>query len=86
MPRIGLRELKTHLSEVAKDVQENNTRYTITNRGEPIAVISPYSQGDEVGVEERRAAWSELADLLLEAGNHWTSPMSAEEILREMRR
>ncbi len=86
MPRIGLRELKIHLSEVARDVQENNTRYTITNRGEPVAVISPYSPGEEAGVEERRAAWNELADMLLDAGNHWTSPMSAEEILRQMRR
>lgn len=86
MPRIGLRELKIHLSEVAKDVQENHARYTVTNRGEPIAVLSPYSPSEEVGAEERRAAWNELADLLQEAGTHWTSPMSAEEILREMRR
>jgi prevent-host-death family protein len=41
MPHIGLRELKIHLSEVAKNVQDNRARYTITNRGEPVALLVP---------------------------------------------
>ena len=86
MPRIGIRELKIHLSEVAKDVQENQARYTITNRGEPVALLVPFSRAGETEEEERRSAWNELADLLQEAGRHWTSPLSPEEILREMRR
>jgi prevent-host-death family protein len=85
MPRIGLRELKIHLSEVARDVQENRTRYTVTSRGEPVAVLVPYSQSEEAGTEERQAAWNELADLLRKAGDHWVSPLSPEEIIREMR-
>jgi len=35
MPRIGLRELKIHASEVVKDVQQNQARHMVTNRGEP---------------------------------------------------
>jgi prevent-host-death family protein len=41
MPRIGLRELKIHASEVLRDVQENRARYVITKRGDPQAIIIP---------------------------------------------
>ena len=44
MPRIGLRELKIHLSEVIRDVQDNNS-FTITNRESRCALLVPYSRG-----------------------------------------
>ncbi len=50
MPRIGVRELKIHISEVVKDVQANNQRYTITNRGEPVALLVPYSAAQSPSV------------------------------------
>ncbi len=86
MPRIGLRELKIHLSEVAKDVQENNARYTVTNRGEPVALLVPYSRTAEAEPEDQATAWRELADLLHEVGRTATSTESTEELMRWARR
>jgi prevent-host-death family protein len=86
MTRIGVRELKIHLSEVIKDVQDNNARYTITNRGEPVALLVPYSRAAETGPEDPATAWKELVDLLHEAGRTATSTESTEETMRWLRR
>ncbi len=86
MPRIGLRELKIHLSEVAKDVLENRQRYTITNRGEPVALLVPYTASAECEPEDPATAWKELADLLREAGRAAESKESTEDIMKWMRR
>jgi prevent-host-death family protein len=81
MPRIGLRELKIHLSEVAKDVQQNDARYTVTNRGEPVALLVPYSRAAETNPEDPAAAWKELADLLHEAGRRTPATESTEDLM-----
>lgn len=86
MPRVGLRELKIHVSEVVKDVQDNNARYTVTNRGEPVALLVPYSRASETGPEDPAGAWKELVDLLHEAGGTATSTESTEETMRWLRR
>ena len=82
MPRIGIRELKIHLSEVAKDVQENQARYTITNRGEPVALLVPYSRAGEAEPEDPEKAWAELADLLVEAGRRCPAAESTEDLMK----
>jgi prevent-host-death family protein len=51
MPRIGLRQLKTHASEVLRDVQDHRARYVVTNRGEPVAVIIPYAPTEAANTE-----------------------------------
>lgn len=84
MPRIGLRHLSTHTSEVIRNVQENRERYVITNRGEPVAVVIPYAPYEEA--EEKVGSWDRLADLLEQVGKQWTSPLSAEELLNEMKK
>jgi prevent-host-death family protein len=86
MPRIGLRELKTHASEVLRDVQENQARYVITKRGEPQAIIIPYGPTDETEPVDRENAWAELVDLLRQVGEQWDSDLTAEELIQWMRR
>ena len=86
MPHIGLRHLKTHASEVIKDVQENQARYTITNRGQPVALLIPYSRAGEPGVKDPREAWRELIELLQEAGRTSQSTETTEEIMDWLRR
>jgi prevent-host-death family protein len=86
MPRIGLRELKIHASEVLRDVQENRVRYVITKRGVPQAIMIPYLAGEEVEAMDREAAWVRLVDALDEVRKNWTSPLTADEIIRDMRR
>jgi prevent-host-death family protein len=86
MPRIGLRELKIHASEVLRDVQENRARYVITKRGVPQAIMIPYEPAEEAEPVSREKAWSDFADLLRQVGDSWTSPLTADEIIRDMRR
>jgi prevent-host-death family protein len=81
---IGIRELKTRVSEVVRTVKEKRARYVITQRGKPAALIIPLDadppadKGDEV--------WERLVQLGEEIGKGWQSEKSAVEILSEMRR
>lgn len=81
---IGIRELKIHASEVVRAVKENRTRYVVTQRGVPAALIIPLDavipkpSDDEV--------WERLMKIGEELGKGWQSEKSAVEILSEMRR
>ena len=86
MPRIGLRELKTRASEVLRDVEENHVRYVITKRGQPQAILIPYSPADEAGTEDPAVAWRELAGLLADASKKARTPESTGEIMKWLRR
>lgn len=62
MVNIGVRELKAQLSQQLKRVQRGG-RLTITDRGKPIAVLSPVEPQANAGwawrmVAEGKAAWS----------------------------
>jgi prevent-host-death family protein len=86
MPSIGLRHLKTHASEVLRDVRDNRVRYVITSRNEPVGIIIPYSPLEEAqpeSGEEALAAFFAAADQVRQA---WKSPLTPVEVLREMRR
>lgn len=85
MPRIGVRELKIHISEVVKDVQANNQRYTITNRGEPVALLVPYSAAQSPECEDPAKAWNELADMLRDIGRKYPSTESTQEVMDWLR-
>ncbi len=81
---IGIRELKIHASEVVRKVKENRTRYVITQRGKPAALIIPLdAEIDRVKADE---VWERLEKLGEEIGKGWQSDKSAVEILSEMRR
>jgi prevent-host-death family protein len=87
MPRIGLRELKTHASEVVRDVGENHARYVITRRGRPQAIIIPYSVAEESEpVSDRRKAWLQFSETLKTVGEQWNYPGTADDLLEDMRR
>ena len=81
---IGIRELKSRASEVVRAVKEERTRYVITQRGKPAAIIVPLDaaplkkSADEV--------WERLMEIGEELGKGWQSEKSAVEILSEMRR
>ena len=86
MPSIGLRHLKTHASEVLRDVEENETRYVITSRNKPVAIIIPYSSLEATKPKGREEAWEEFLAAGEQVRQAWKSPLTAVEILREMRR
>jgi prevent-host-death family protein len=87
MPEIGVRELKTHASEIVRSVRDQRARYLVTYRGRPVGVLLPL---DEAGVsweeDEETAVWEELAALGEEIGQGWRSSLTSAELLSEMRR
>ena len=86
VPRIGLRHLKTHASEVLRDVERNKTRYVITSRNKPLGIIIPYSPREQASAESGQEAWIEFLSAGERVQEAWNSPLTAVEILREMRR
>ena len=44
MPRIGIRELKAHASEIVRTLREERVQYIITHHGQPVGVLSPIDE------------------------------------------
>ena len=90
MPTVGIRELKTHASEIVRLVRERRTSYTITYRGQPVAVLAPLEpttpDGSLPADEGSSVAWDELTRLGEEIGKGWKSPLTSTEMLSQMRR
>jgi prevent-host-death family protein len=87
MADIGVRELKTHASEIVREVRERGKRYIVTHRGRPVAAIVPVEEVRPGPTQDIEASsWEELARLGLEIGQGWQSPQSSTEILSGMRR
>ena len=90
MPDIGVRELKTHASEIIRNVRDHRTRYTITYRGRAVGLLTPLEPPRaEPPVDPSAAAasaWDELVRLGKEIGRGWQSPLSGADLLSEMRR
>jgi prevent-host-death family protein len=90
MPDVGVRELKTHASEIIREVREQRTRYVITYHGRPVGLLMPlYEAGaaassltEEAGID----AWATLTRLGEQIGREWQSPLTSTELLSEMRR
>ena len=89
MPDIGVRELKTHASEIIRNVRDRRARYTVTYRGQPVGVLIPLEQpaaeplADDTG---STTAWDELVRLGEQIGRGWVSPLTSTELLSGMRR
>lgn len=85
MPEIGIRELKTHASEIIRQVRDERVRYVITYRGRPVGVLLPLRESEPIEVTAGDP-WAELQELGEEIGKGWVSDQSSAELLSEMRR
>lgn len=90
MPDIGVRELKTHASEIIRQVRDHRARYTITYRGRPVGLLMPLEETSPMssssGEEPPEPPWETLTRLGEEIGREWCSPLTSTELLSEMRR
>jgi prevent-host-death family protein len=90
MESVGLRELKTRVSEIVEAVHATGKRYQITRRGKPVALIVPTPDVtgaiDSEGLGLDAAVWAEMDDLAEEIGRRWPREVSAVEALSESRR
>lgn len=84
MASIGIRELKAHISEIIRRVQENGEVIEVTNHGATVARIVPAhnrsSNRDENG------AWTELNRLIEEISAHWPEGVTAKDAIDDVRR
>jgi len=86
MPNIGIRDLKAHASDILRDVSDARTRYVVTRRGQPVAVIIPYSPRKAGQVLTREEGWARFFEASEQLGREWKTPLTAVEILGEIRR
>lgn len=81
---IGIRELKSHASEVVRAVKEERARYVITQRGVPVAAIIPM---DAMLPEKKdEDGWEKLMAIRAKLSRDKTKKKSSLDILTEMRR
>lgn len=90
MPDVGVRELKTHASEIIRRVRDDRVRYVITHRGKPVGLLMPLDETSSLSLypaeEPVELAWDTLTRLGEEIGREWCSPLTSTELLSEMRR
>jgi len=46
MPIVGVRELKTHATDIIKQVREKGREFIITYRGTPVGLLTPITEDD----------------------------------------
>src|SRR5438105_15857428 len=86
--RVGIRELRQNLSVYVRHVREDGRAYEVTERGEPVARMTPLDDRPMSTIERliaegritpAKRSWDELPPPIVPAGR----PLS--EILQEMR-
>ncbi|MYH62505.1 MAG: type II toxin-antitoxin system Phd/YefM family antitoxin [Caldilineaceae bacterium SB0675_bin_29] len=86
MRTVGVSELKTHTSEIIRNVRENRISFTITFRGRPVGVLLPIEEDEKVVPGKDQDSWSELERLREEFARRPRPEKSLTEALTEMRR
>ena len=84
MQEIGVRELKARVSDVMRSVKLQRALYIVTQRGVPVAIISPM---DSI-LPEKSAddSWNKLMEIRARIGKGKQNKKSSVDILSEMRR
>ena len=84
---IGIRELKNQASRIVDEVREKESPYVVTKRGEPVAVIRPWTAEDarEARVEKIEDAFASL-EPVAERVARAAGKLSANEAVSEQRR
>ncbi|MCY3708312.1 MAG: type II toxin-antitoxin system Phd/YefM family antitoxin [Caldilineaceae bacterium] len=86
MRAIGVRELKTHASEIMRKVREERVSYTITYRGKPVGVLLPLEENGDVAQEKEQDPWSKLEKIREKMALMPRPEKTLAEALSEMRR
>mgnify|MGYP002622311027 CR=1 FL=1 len=85
--KIGVRELKNNASKIVRAVREEGAEYVVTVHGEPVAVLRPLAEVEEMQEldAEIAAEIAEMKQLAKEIAAGWKSEKSGLEILEEDR-
>lgn len=92
MPRVGIRELKAHASEIVRSLREDKVHYIVTHQGQPVGVLSPIDEQQLDAILVQAAATppdaelaAELDGLSREIARRWKRPKSGVKLVSEMR-
>jgi prevent-host-death family protein len=86
MKTLGVGELKEHIDEILRMVEEEGETIDVTKRGKVIAHLIPASEQKSSVEEKDAAAWAELKRIASELGPYWPENADAVEIVRDVRR
>lgn len=85
---VGVRELRNRISRIVAEVREDAVEYVVTLRGDPVAVLRPFTA--EEARRQREAETEDtldaMRDLSREIADAWSTPKSAVELIEEQRR
>ncbi len=85
--RIDVRDLRNRASKIVREVHERDAEFVVTLRGEPVALLRPFSADEEkLRPAQRAEALEKLDNLAEQIARSWRSPKSAVELIEEQRR
>ena len=86
--KIGVRQLKNQVSRILRTVREEKAEYVVTLRGEPVAVLRPFTDEDAQRLRqaELESALAEMKALAQEIAASWKSSKTGVELIAEQRR
>jgi prevent-host-death family protein len=82
---VGVRELKTHASEILRGVRERGETVELTLHGRAIALVGPV-RSSPARDEDLTALWTDIDRLADEIAAHWPEGVSAEDAVNDVRR
>lgn len=83
MARAGVREIKAHMSEILRRVEEQGETFEVTRHGTVIARIVPVEQPADT--EEIKRDWDEHERLGEQIGRQWPAGVTAAEAAADQR-
>ena len=85
MTEVGIRELKTQVSDIIRRVREDKETYIVTYRGKPVAKLEPV-QDNEEQLARDLSILEEMDRLAEEITKHWPEGVSAVDAVKADRR
>jgi prevent-host-death family protein len=82
---VGVRELKAHISEILRRVQEDGEIIEVTNHGEVVARVVPVRAAGSTG-KQNGTAWTDIDLLAAEIGKRLPDPVDAVKAVSDIRR
>ena len=82
---VGVRELKTHASEVIRRVAEEHATYVVSRRGKPVGLLTPVTMAMPPS-NDGAVVWKRLESLGAELDRAWKVRKSSGALVSEMRR
>jgi prevent-host-death family protein len=86
MAKIGVKEFKTHASEIFRRVRDERESVEVTYRGQVIARVLPVAQDQWPTREEIKQHFAAFDDLATEIAMTWPENVSAVDAVNDVRR